>query len=51
MKISAILEHIDCGHVALPDFKRGYVCNRDRVRTRLVPCRFRAILHRAMEAA
>ena len=51
MKISTILEHIDCGHMALPNFQRGYLCNRDRVRARVVPGRFRAILQQAMEAA
>lgn len=25
MKISTILDHIDNGHMALPEFKRGYV--------------------------
>lgn len=32
MKVSTILDHIDSGHVALPEFQRGYVWNRDRVR-------------------
>ena len=32
MKISTILEHIDSGHMALPEFQRGYVWNRDQVR-------------------
>ncbi|MBI4184902.1 MAG: DUF262 domain-containing protein [Proteobacteria bacterium] len=32
MKISTILDHIDSGHVALPEFQRGYVWNRDQVR-------------------
>ena len=32
MKISAILDHIDSGHIALPEFQRGYVWNRDQVR-------------------
>jgi uncharacterized protein with ParB-like and HNH nuclease domain len=32
MKISTILDHIDSGHMALPEFQRGYVWNRDRVR-------------------
>jgi uncharacterized protein with ParB-like and HNH nuclease domain len=32
MKISTILGHIDSGHMALPEFKRGYVWNRDQVR-------------------
>ena len=32
MKISTILDHIDSGHMALPEFQRGYVWNRYRVR-------------------
>lgn len=32
MKISTVLDHIDSGHVALPEFQRGYVWNRDQVR-------------------
>lgn len=32
MKISMILDHIDSGHMALPEFQRGYVWNRDQVR-------------------
>lgn len=32
MKISTILEHIDSGHMALPEFQRGYVWNREQVR-------------------
>jgi len=32
MKISTILGHIDSGHMALPEFQRGYVWNRDQVR-------------------
>jgi len=32
MKISTILEHIDLGLMALPEFQRGYVWNRDQVR-------------------
>lgn len=32
MKISIILAHIDSGHIALPEFQRGYVWNRDQVR-------------------
>ena len=32
MKISTILDHIDSGHIALPEFQRGYVWNRDQVR-------------------
>ena len=32
MKISTTLNHIDSGHMALPEFQRGYVWNRDQVR-------------------
>lgn len=32
MKISTILDHIESGHMALPEFQRGYVWNRDQVR-------------------
>jgi hypothetical protein len=32
MKISTLLDHIDTGHMALPEFQRGYVWNRDQVR-------------------
>ena len=32
MKVSAILDHIDSGDMALPKFQRGYVWNRDQVR-------------------
>ncbi len=32
MIISTILDHIDSGHIALPEFQRGYVWNRDQVR-------------------
>ncbi len=32
MKISTILNHIDSGYMALPEFQRGYVWNRDQVR-------------------
>jgi hypothetical protein len=32
MKISTILDHIDSGHMALPEFQRGYVWNREQVR-------------------
>src|SRR3954471_11507829 len=32
MKISTILDHIDSGHIALPEFQRGYVWNREQVR-------------------
>lgn len=32
MKISTILDHIDNGHMALPEFQRGYVWNGDQVR-------------------
>lgn len=36
MKISTILDHIDSGHMALPEFQRGYVWNRDQVRSLFV---------------
>ncbi|HDQ4105127.1 TPA: DUF262 domain-containing protein [Pseudomonas aeruginosa] len=32
MRISTILDHIDSGHMALPEFQRGYVWNGDQVR-------------------
>lgn len=32
MQISTILDHIDSGHMALPEFQRGYVWNREQVR-------------------
>jgi hypothetical protein len=32
MRISTLLDHIDSGHMALPEFQRGYVWNRDQVR-------------------
>ncbi len=32
MKISTILDHIDSGHMALPEFQRGYVWSPDQVR-------------------
>ena len=32
MRITTILDHIDSGHMALPEFQRGYVWNRDQVR-------------------
>ena len=32
MKISTILDHIDSGHMALPEFQRGYVWGREQVR-------------------
>ena len=32
MKISTTLDHIDSGSMALPEFQRGYVWNRDQVR-------------------
>lgn len=32
MKISTVLDHIDNSHIALPEFQRGYVWNRDQVR-------------------
>ena len=33
MKIATILDHIDGGHMALPEFQRGYVWNREQVRS------------------
>jgi hypothetical protein len=30
MRISTILDHIDSGHMALPEFQRGYDWNRDQ---------------------
>ena len=33
MKISTILDQIDSGVIALPEFQRGYVWNRDQVRS------------------
>ena len=32
MKISTVLDRIDSGHMALPEFQRGYVWNRDQVK-------------------
>jgi uncharacterized protein with ParB-like and HNH nuclease domain len=32
MKIRSILDQIDLGSMALPEFQRGYVWNRDQVR-------------------
>ncbi|MBC7324292.1 MAG: DUF262 domain-containing protein, partial [Moorella sp. (in: Bacteria)] len=32
MKIATILDQIDLGSMALPEFQRGYVWNRDQVR-------------------
>lgn len=32
MRISTILDHVDSGYLALPEFQRGYVWNRDQVR-------------------
>lgn len=32
MKIVTILDHIDSGHMALPEFQRGFVWNREQVR-------------------
>ena len=32
MNISTILSYIDLGAIALPEFRRGYVWNRDQVR-------------------
>lgn len=33
MKITTILDHIDSGYMALPEFQRGYVWNRDQVKS------------------
>ena len=33
MKIQTILDQIDLGSIALPEFQRGYVWNRDQVRS------------------
>jgi len=32
MKVSTVLDQIDIGSIALPEFQRGYVWNRDQVR-------------------
>src|SRR5262245_41385405 len=32
MKVNTILDQIDLGAMALPEFQRGYVWNRDQVR-------------------
>lgn len=32
MNIATLIEHIDLGQLALPEFQRGYVWNRDQVR-------------------
>jgi len=32
MQISTVLDHVDSGHMALPQFQRGFVWNRDQVR-------------------
>lgn len=32
MNISTILDHVDSGYMALPEFQRGYVWTRDKVR-------------------
>ena len=32
MEIKTILDHIDSGHFALPEFQRGYVWSRDQIR-------------------
>ncbi|MGP9791083.1 GmrSD restriction endonuclease domain-containing protein [Roseinatronobacter sp. NSM] len=32
MQISSILDYIDNGHMALPEFQRGYVWGREQVR-------------------
>jgi uncharacterized protein with ParB-like and HNH nuclease domain len=36
MKISTILDYIDSGHIALPEFQRAYVWNRDKCAVCLV---------------
>ena len=33
LKIQTILDQIDLGSIALPEFQRGYVWNRDQVRS------------------
>lgn len=33
MKIQTILDQIDLGSMALPEFQRGYVWNRDQVKS------------------
>ena len=33
MKVSTILDFIDSDQIALPEFQRGYVWNRDQVRS------------------
>ena len=37
MKIGTIFDQIDLGSMALPEFQRGYVWNRDQVRGRRSP--------------
>ncbi len=37
MKIGVILDQIDLGSMALPEFQRGYVWNRDQVRDLMDP--------------
>ena len=32
MKVSTVLDSIDLGNMALPEFQRGYVWNREQVR-------------------
>ena len=32
-KVSTLLDHIDIGHIVLPVFQRGYVWNRDQVKS------------------
>lgn len=32
MKVSQVLDLVDSGDIALPEFQRGYVWNRDQVR-------------------
>jgi uncharacterized protein with ParB-like and HNH nuclease domain len=33
MQVSNVLDNIDLGAVALPEFQRGYVWNREQVRS------------------
>jgi hypothetical protein len=33
MRISTILDHIDNGHMTLPEFQRGYAWNREQLRS------------------
>ncbi len=36
MNASTLLDNIDNGHMALPEFQRGYVWNRVQVRARVI---------------